>query len=87
MNFSDTFSQPMDKRLIQNFARSYSIETTVREAKRVERFADVVPRGTWIYIAHIPGTDLQETVELAMRLRRQTSCRGAIVAPATAWAR
>ena len=61
----------MDKRLIQDFAKSYSIETTVREAKRVERFADVVPKGTWIYIAHIPGTDLQETVDLATRLRKE----------------
>jgi methylenetetrahydrofolate reductase (NADPH) len=61
----------MDKRLIQDFAKSYSIETTVREAKRVERFADAVPRGTWIYIAHIPGTDLQETVDLATRLRKE----------------
>jgi len=61
----------MDKRQIQEFAKSYSIETTVKEAKRVERFADVVPKGTWIYIAHIPGTDLQETVDLSTRLRKE----------------
>jgi methylenetetrahydrofolate reductase (NADH) len=61
----------VDKRLIQNFVRSYSIETTVREAKRVERFADVVPKGTWIYIPHIPGTALHETVDLATRLRQE----------------
>ena len=57
----------MSKGLIQDFAKSYSIETTVREANRVERFADVVPQGKWIYIAHIPGTHLQETVELPPR--------------------
>lgn len=61
----------MNKGLIQDFAKSYSIETTVREAKRVERFADVVPPGKWIYIAHIPGTEFQETVELATRLRKE----------------
>jgi len=61
----------MDKRSIQDFAKTYSIETTVREAKRVERFADVVPKGTSIYIAHIPGTALEETVELATRLRKE----------------
>ena len=61
----------MDKRQIQDFAKSYSIETTVREAARVERFSDVVPKGTWLYIPHIPGTDLQETVDLATRLRRE----------------
>ena len=61
----------MDKCRIQDLAKSYSIEITVREAKRVERFADVVPKGTWVYIPHIPGTDLQETVELAARLRKE----------------
>jgi len=61
----------MSKRLIQDFTKNFSIETTVREAKRVDRFADAVPKGTWIYIAHIPGTDLQETVDLATRLRKE----------------
>jgi len=61
----------MSKRLIQDFTKTFSIETTVREAKRVDRFADAVPKGTWIYIAHIPGTDLQETVDLATRLRKE----------------
>ena len=61
----------MDKCQIQDLARTYSIETTVREAARVERFPDVVPKGTWIYIPHIPGTEIKETVELAARLRRE----------------
>ena len=61
----------MNKRVIQDFTKTFSIETTVREAKRVDRFADAVPKGTWIYIAHIPGTDLQETVDLATRLRKE----------------
>jgi methylenetetrahydrofolate reductase (NADPH) len=61
----------MEKRQIQEFAKSYSIETTVREAKRVERFVDVVRKGTGIYIAHIPGTVLQETIDLATRLRKE----------------
>jgi len=61
----------MEKRQIQEFAKSFSIEITVREAKRVERFADLVRNGTWIYIAHIPGTDLQETINLATRLRKE----------------
>jgi len=61
----------MEKRQIQDFAKSYSIETTVKEARRVERFPDIVPKGTAIYIAHVPGTDLQETVDLAKRLRQE----------------
>jgi len=61
----------MEKRQLQDFAKTYSIETTVKEARRVDRFPDVVPKGTCIYIAHVPGTDLQETVDLAKRLRQE----------------
>ena len=61
----------MNKSSIQSFLRNYSIETTVPQAQRVERFADLVPLGTRLYIAHIPGTDFGDTVALAARLRRE----------------
>ena len=52
----------MNKSSIQSFLRNYSIETTVPQAQRVERFADLVPLGTRLYIAHIPGTDFGDTL-------------------------
>ena len=61
----------MDKRVIQDLLSGYSIETTVREGQRVERFADIVPAGTRLYIAHVPGTDFADTVTLAGRLRKE----------------
>jgi methylenetetrahydrofolate reductase (NADPH) len=61
----------MNKTSVQNLVRNYSIETTVPQAERVERFADIVPGGTRLYIAHIPGTNLQDTVALAARLRKE----------------
>ncbi len=61
----------MNKSAIQNFIRNYSIETTVPQAQRVERFADLVPLDTRLYIAHIPGTDFKDTVALAARLRKE----------------
>lgn len=61
----------MNKSSIQSFLRNYSIETTVPQAQRVERFADLLPLGTRLYIAHIPGTDFGDTVALAARLRRE----------------
>jgi methylenetetrahydrofolate reductase (NADH) len=61
----------MDKRVIQNFIKGYSIETTVREGQRIERFADFVPAGTRLYIAHVPGTDFADTVALAAKLRQE----------------
>jgi methylenetetrahydrofolate reductase (NADPH) len=61
----------VDKSSVQNLVRNYSIETTVPQAERVERFSDIVPPGTCLYIAHIPGTNFQDTVTLAARLRRE----------------
>ena len=61
----------MDKRGIQQLLTGYSIETTVREGQRVERFADIVPAGTRLYIAHVPGTNTDDTVTLAARLRKE----------------
>jgi methylenetetrahydrofolate reductase (NADPH) len=61
----------MNKSAIQSFIRNYSIETTVPQAQKVERFADLVPLDTRLYIAHIPGTDFNATVALAARLRNE----------------
>jgi methylenetetrahydrofolate reductase (NADPH) len=61
----------MSKSTVQNLVRNYSIETTVPQAERVEKFSDTVPAGTCLYIAHIPGTNFQDTVTLAARIRRE----------------
>src|SRR5687767_2105685 len=61
----------MEKISVQDLVRNYSIETTVPQAERIERFSDTVPAGTRLYIAHIPGTNFQETVKLAARLRKE----------------
>jgi methylenetetrahydrofolate reductase (NADPH) len=59
------------KQLIRDLVSDYSIETTVREAQRIERYGDIVPAGTRLYIAHVPGTQPAETVALARRLRQE----------------
>ena len=61
----------MNKTAIQNLIRNYSIETTVQQAQRIERFADMLLAGTRLYIAHVPNTDFRDTVTLAARLRRE----------------
>jgi methylenetetrahydrofolate reductase (NADH) len=61
----------VDKQLIRNFVSDFSIETTVREAQRIDRYGDVVKSGTRLYIAHVPGNTPQETVALARRLRHE----------------
>jgi len=63
----------LDKQPIQDLVKGYSIETTVRESQRIERYADIVPQGTRLYIAHVPGTSSEDTVLLAGRLRKERS--------------
>ncbi len=61
----------MLKQSVQELARSFSIETTVRESQRIERYGDLVRPATRLYIAHVPGTSLADTVALAGRLRHE----------------
>src|SRR4030095_10371487 len=61
----------MNKSSLQSLVKNYSIETTIPQAERIERFSDAVPAGTCLYIAHIPGTNFADTVALSARLRRE----------------
>ena len=61
----------MDKQSVRDLVAGYSIETTVREASRLDRYADLVPAGTAMYIPHVPGVAREDTIALAARLRRE----------------
>ncbi len=54
--------------LLENFLSGYSIEVIPRTAEKVERFRDLLPAGTCVYIAHIEGTPIREMVRTARRL-------------------
>lgn len=56
---SSTFSEALD---------GFSIEVMPRTAAKIESFADLLPRGTRVYIAHIEGTSLDDMVATARRL-------------------
>jgi methylenetetrahydrofolate reductase (NADPH) len=49
----------------------YSIEITPRTAAKVARFGELLPGGTRVYIAHIPGTSIGDMVVTARRLRQE----------------
>lgn len=50
------------------FLSGYSIEVMPRTAANVESFAELLPAGTRVYIAHIEGTPIEEMVETARRI-------------------
>src|SRR4051812_24568306 len=61
----------MDKQSVRTLVAGYSIETTVREGARIEKYQDLVPTGTSMYIPHVPGVAREDTVALAARLRKE----------------
>jgi methylenetetrahydrofolate reductase (NADPH) len=51
-----------------NLAQGFSIETTPKQAQKVESFADLLPAGSRVFVAFIPGERPQAIVELVSRL-------------------
>lgn len=61
-----------DPRLrVIDLVQGFSIETTPKQARNVESFAAVLPRGSRVFIAFIPGESPSEIVALAARLRAE----------------
>jgi len=49
----------------------FSIEVMPRTAAKVDRFADILPPGTRVYIAHVDGTPIDEMVATARRIAEE----------------
>jgi len=56
---------------IKKFLDGFSIEVTPRAAAKIDNFADLIPKGTLIYIAHIEGTPIEEMVATAKKINEQ----------------
>ena len=56
---------------VASFLEGYSIEVMPRTAEKVERFRDILPEGTRVYIAHIEGTPIEDMVATARRLNAE----------------
>lgn len=56
---------------IKNFLDGFSIEVTPKAAAKIDNFADLIPKGTLIYIAHIEGTPIEEMVATAKKINEQ----------------
>ena len=54
----------MSNEAIKNFLDGFSIEVTPRAAAKIDNFAELIPKGTLIYVAHIEGTPIEEQTQL-----------------------
>lgn len=61
----------MSSEAIKNFLDGFSIEVTPKAAAKIDNFADLIPKGTLIYIAHIEGTPIEEMVATAKKINEQ----------------
>ena len=56
---------------MENFLNDFSIEVTPNAAKKINQFSDYLSPGTLVYIAHIEGTPIEETVDTAKKITNQ----------------
>ena len=61
----------MSNEAIKNFLDGFSIEVTPRAAAKIDNFAELIPKGTLIYIAHIEGTPIDEMIATAKKINEQ----------------
>lgn len=56
---------------IRDFMSEFTLETTPGSAAKIERFADHVRPQTPVYITFLPGSNFDDTLAVATRLRRE----------------
>ena len=61
----------MSNEVVKNFLDGFSLEVTPRAALKIDNFADLIPKGTLIYIAHIEGTSIEDMTSTAKKLNEQ----------------
>ena len=64
----------MSSEAIKKFLDGFSVEVTPKAASKIENFEDYIPSGTFVYIAHIEGTPIDEMVETAKKINDQGFC-------------
>jgi len=71
LNFSrKPVNEPFSPALRQ-LVQGCSIEVMPRTASKIERFADLLPNGTRVYVAHIEGTPFEDMLATAKRLSEE----------------
>lgn len=71
MNDSSKLTSEDLKQAIVSYLETYSIEATPHDAPRLDEIAAELPPGTRVYVAHPPGTPIDDVVALAVELKRR----------------
>ena len=58
----------MSNEVVKNFLDGFSLEVTPRAALKIDNFADLIPKDTLIYIAHIEGTPIEDMTSTAKKI-------------------
>ena len=61
----------MSNEVVKNFLDGFSLEVTPRAASKIDNFADLIPKDTLIYIAHIEGTPIEDMTSTAKKINEQ----------------
>ena len=61
----------MSNKVVKNFLDGFSLEVTPRAASKIDNFADLIPKDTLIYIAHIEGTPIEDMTSTAKKINEQ----------------
>jgi len=64
-------SSEADRVSVQNLLKDYSVELTVRQASRIDRFDGLLAPATRVYIPQTPNTGFEDILALAVRLRSE----------------
>ena len=55
---------------ISEMTQHFSIEVMPRTAEKIDDFETILPRGTYIYVAHLEGTEVNSMIDTANRLNK-----------------
>ncbi len=68
LKFKKTENQTVSIKDFNDLMHGFSMEIMPRTAEKIDNFADILPKNTLIYIAHIDGTSIEDMVKTAVRL-------------------
>ena len=71
LKFKKTHNQTVSTKDFSKLLNGFSMEIMPRTAEKIDNFADILPKDTLIYIAHIDGTSIDDMVKTAVRLKNE----------------